>query len=456
MRNRTVAVVATLLVVAAGAATATGVGATGPTASTGSTHLADGSSAVPDGPSTGSAAAVDRSATVGGGPSAGSSPAATPPGGSIRDQVETDEIRLRIDVDENGNARWTVEYFTRLDDENTTAAFESLQDDIRANPEDYTARFAERIRNTVQSAENATGREMSASNFEVDTRQTETGFGVIAYTYTWTNFARVEAGGDRLVIGDAIDGYLLDDKSTMIISWSEGYERTSVDPGPDSTSELGVSWEGDRTDFLPGQPRVTVERSAGTTGTTGTTGATGTTQPGGGDTGDGGGDGGINATTVLLVLVVLGVAAVGIFYFTRSGGTSAPVPVPDDDGNDGAGDGTDAGTEPATAEEDDDEEAAIDEELLSNEERVLRLLERNGGRIKQQEVVQELGWTEAKTSQVVSGMRDEGTIDGFRLGRENVLTLPDVDQGPAPDDGEDGEDGEDGDDGDDDRSWNQI
>jgi len=66
-------------------------------------------------------------------------------------------------------------------------------------------------------------------------------------------------------------------------------------------------------------------------------------------------------------------------------------------------------------------------ELLSNEERVLRLLEDRGGRIKQQEVVSELEWTEAKTSQVVSGLREDGAIDVFRIGRENVLALPEDD-----------------------------
>ena len=61
--------------------------------------------------------------------------------------------------------------------------------------------------------------------------------------------------------------------------------------------------------------------------------------------------------------------------------------------------------------------------LLSNEERVVETLRRLGGRAKQQQVVQELGWTDARTSQVVSKLRDEGSIEGFRLGRENVLIL---------------------------------
>jgi hypothetical protein len=47
--------------------------------------------------------------------------------------------------------------------------------------------------------------------------------------------------------------------------------------------------------------------------------------------------------------------------------------------------------------------------------------------MKQQAVVEELDWTDAKTSKVVSALRDAGELESFRLGRENVLSLPDAD-----------------------------
>ncbi|MFB6198569.1 MAG: helix-turn-helix transcriptional regulator, partial [Halobacteriaceae archaeon] len=67
------------------------------------------------------------------------------------------------------------------------------------------------------------------------------------------------------------------------------------------------------------------------------------------------------------------------------------------------------------------------EELMSNEEKVIQLLEENGGRVKQQTIYEELGWTEAKTSQVLSGMREDGQVEVFRIGRENVVRLPEED-----------------------------
>ncbi|WP_423751014.1 helix-turn-helix transcriptional regulator [Salinirarus marinus] len=89
------------------------------------------------------------------------------------------------------------------------------------------------------------------------------------------------------------------------------------------------------------------------------------------------------------------------------------------DGEDGDG-GTAAGAP---------SESDAGEDLLSNEERVLKFVEERGGRVKQQEIVQAFDWTEARTSQILRDLRDDGELEGFRLGRENVLKLPDDESG---------------------------
>jgi len=70
------------------------------------------------------------------------------------------------------------------------------------------------------------------------------------------------------------------------------------------------------------------------------------------------------------------------------------------------------------------DEPTKEKDLLSSEEHVLRELERNNGRMKQQTLVESLDWTEAKTSRTVNKMHDEESIDKYRLGRENVIALP--------------------------------
>ncbi|PSP74628.1 hypothetical protein BRC70_02215 [Halobacteriales archaeon QH_6_68_27] len=69
-------------------------------------------------------------------------------------------------------------------------------------------------------------------------------------------------------------------------------------------------------------------------------------------------------------------------------------------------------------------DTAPPDELLSDEERVLGLLEDNGGRMKQQDVKESLGWSRTKTSNVVNDLQDAGKVEVYRLGRENTLALP--------------------------------
>lgn len=313
-------------------------------------------------------------------------------------QVDPDTVLLRVNLQSDGTAAWRVEYRLRLDDENSTEAFESLRADIEANQSEYEDRFRNRMQPTVTDAEETTGREMSLQNVTVRVTNTTIPqqYGVIEYSFVWTNFAEID--DDRLVAGDAISGLFLDDETTLIIGWPSGYELVAVSPEPHETRDRAVVWEG-RLDFADGEPRVVVTESPGppTVGTS--TDETPTNGTGDGDQA-GGLPWGVIAVGIVIGLVVVGGA--GWLYSTRDGGVSV----------DGPGDGGDG---------------APPEDLLSNQERVLRVLEDHGGRIKQQQVASELGWTDAKTSQIVGDLRDDGEIEVFRLGRENVISLPEED-----------------------------
>jgi uncharacterized membrane protein len=77
----------------------------------------------------------------------------------------------------------------------------------------------------------------------------------------------------------------------------------------------------------------------------------------------------------------------------------------------------------------DEENGGIDPELLSDEERVEHLLEQHGGRMRQADIVSETDWSDAKVSQLLSRMAEEGSVEKLRLGRENVISLPDGEDG---------------------------
>lgn len=68
---------------------------------------------------------------------------------------------------------------------------------------------------------------------------------------------------------------------------------------------------------------------------------------------------------------------------------------------------------------------------LTAEEYVRRGLDRHGGRLRQQEIVQRTGWSEATTSRTLSAMEDAGQVIRIRIGRENIVCLPHATPGSA-------------------------
>jgi hypothetical protein len=328
-------------------------------------------------------------------------------------ELQPDDVLIEVQVAADGSATWRVEYRVRLDDANVTEAFESLRTDVRQNESTYARPFADRMRTTVADAENATGREMAVENVTVsaERRQIPQDYGVVTYQFHWVGFA--ETNESAIVAGDALSGFFLDSQTTLLISWPEGYEPETVSPDPTERRAQSVVWVGPM-DFATGEPTLVVSTADGS-------GAGTTTAPGDGTT-----SGGLSPLLLGLALVAVALVAVGVVYY-RSGGRTGSTGGErgDEESGGGAAEATDheGGGDAAEA------PPEPPEELLSNEERVLRLLRQRGGRMKQQEVAGALDWTDAKTSQVVRQMREEGQLDAFRLGRENVLSLPDEGDG---------------------------
>lgn len=316
----------------------------------------------------------------------------------LQQTVDPDLVNLNVEIHEDGDATWKIEYLVRLRTENETQAFEDLMADVEENESAFLDRFESRMATTVSDAAEATGRNMSAQDFAISAEIRTLGnrYGVLTYTFTWTNFAAVQ--DDTITAGDALEGFFLDEQTTLQFAWPEGYELSAVSPEPTSVRDQSVVWQG-QLDFASGQPRLSIVPATGTTTTTEET--TVTTSPGTTETTDPDEETSI-WVWILGGIVVLAILAGALWYLRERGG--APGPVVDED----------HGDEPPA-------------DLMSNEERVEQFLESQGGRSKQQEIVEGLGWTEAKTSQVLSDMQESGRIEKFRIGRENVVKLPDTD-----------------------------
>lgn len=313
--------------------------------------------------------------------------------------VDPDTVVLAADVAEDGSATWRVEYRVRLDDENTTAAFEDLQADIQDNRSRYVDRFERRMQATVADAENATGREMSVEDVSIEAsiEQLPQEYGVVTYTFTWTSFAAVD--GNQLTVGDALSGFYLDEETSLVISWPDGYETRLVSPEPDERGDSSVTWTGPRT-FARDEPRVVVAPES----------------------------------ALPVSLPLLGLAALvvllggGLVWYTQRGDRDEAPPAAGTAADQGAGSGGGAAAGTAAG---GGAAAGVDDEppseLLSPQERVLKLVRQRGGRMKQTEITDELDWSAARTSQVVGDLREDGDLETFRLGRENVVRLPEDD-----------------------------
>ncbi|OYR56226.1 helix-turn-helix transcriptional regulator [Halorubrum halodurans] len=362
-----------------------------------------------------------------------------------QEEIDPDDVLITAAVDADGDAVWTIEYRVRLSTSDEERAFEEFRTDLEANPAAYADRFRGRMETTVNESASATGREMSVSNVSVtaERREIPQEYGIVTYRFRWGGFAAVEDG--RIAAGDAIDGLFLDEESSLIVSWPDSHELETASPAPAETRDGSVVWVGP-VDFAGGEPRIAAVPdsvvnsipsglpllAAGLLVVLGGAAAYARRERGSSTTSSGASPAESGAAST---------AGAGDVEGRPDDGSGSAV-VDDPDGSTGAG-STDEGSaegdpaEGAPTDEDppdgDGGTPPVDAELLSNEEQVLRLIEREGGRMKQKRVAEELDWTAAKTSQVVTGLRDEGDLEGFRLGRENVLRLPGEDDGDSAD-----------------------
>lgn len=317
--------------------------------------------------------------------------------------VPTDETVTSVEIDENGDAVFELELRTRLDTQERREAFETFESEVEQNPENYLSSFRASVIPIVEEARNQTEREMSASNFTIETaiEPLPVERGVVRYTFEWSGFAEVDGGGadatQEIRAGDVLSAYILSEGDSLVFLYPKDYSVDSVNPEPDTHDSGETRWDGPR-DFSEEQPRLTLVES--TDGTV--------------DSVDTGGEDGTEETpeSSSLPLYVYGVVLVALLsagavvYHRRR-----PVE-----------------SEQERGEETPDEAEEEVFENIPDDERILSIVEGEGGRMKQKHVVEETGWSEAKVSQVTSRLEDEDKIRKLRMGRENILEIQDKEE----------------------------
>ncbi|SFC51104.1 hypothetical protein SAMN05444422_109156 [Halobiforma haloterrestris] len=383
------------------------------------------------------------------------------------DSRNFDTTSFEITVYENGSARWTFRYEQRFsgDDaaeqrtnfEEFAAQFDPDSDadpdaDSDGDGEDGSdgevpplyERFVNQAEAMTDTGAEATDRKMEATDFD-RAAYVEEGLnpvGVVEMSFTWIGFAETvdseDTDGDRIVVGDVFQGIYIAEDQSIVVQPGDDLEFRTVEPegryvGQSLENADSVSWTGER-EFIDGRPRVVLE-SAGDGGSAGAS-----TTPDSPPMSSVGGDNGSWLLTAgIAVAVVFGAAGAIVWYRRRSDGNTPDAPSsansttsgPDPTGTAEAGDAPpqatateSAGSTSASSGSDDaTTEPLPDDELLTDEDRVVKLIRENGGRMKQVNIVEETGWSKSKVSMLLSDMEEEDTISKLRVGRENIISL---------------------------------
>ncbi|MFC6826822.1 helix-turn-helix transcriptional regulator [Halopelagius fulvigenes] len=359
--------------------------------------------------------------------------------GAVRAQTsssldQSPETVMRVALRADQSAKWRVEVRYQLNDENETRAFEKIGREYERGESDVGV-DADLFRNIAAQASDTTGREMEIRNATYDYSVND-GTGTLSMSFVWTNFLK-EGEGRSLRLGDVFlvpsDQSestptwlsLMGENQRMIIHPPEGY-TTNTTSIPVKQQSNAIILEGP-SDFNDDERLVVTYRQ---------TARERFEWPlylGGG----------------AVVLVALAVGAAVVLRSRRDGGADAPANATDGSRPGGATAATNGGTpaggavpagdsdengdavagpiDPGPGDGGNADEDEVDVSLLSDEERVEYLLEQNGGRMKQANIVKETGWSDAKVSQLLSAMADDGRVTKLRLGRENLISLPDGD-----------------------------
>jgi len=276
-----------------------------------------------------------------------------------------------IAISSDGSATWTIERKTLLENENQTAEFSSLffrssVDTLQEFSDNVTA-LLNRIWLRVEREE------MYAEDFKLTASisQTDSGtYGIVKYKFNWVGFAE-KANESEIVVGDVFlkETFMFGD-GTLIITYPENYD-VAASPKPNATSEHTLKWY--TTENLQERtPRIILTRKPV-------------------------GIGSFLAENLLFLIVL--VAATGI------GATSLIVF--------------------RSRKQREKKEFQIEKlpREIEDKEKIIELLKESGGSLYQSDITKKLGFSKAKTSQILSSMEEEGIIKRKKHGREKLVTL---------------------------------
>ncbi len=284
-----------------------------------------------------------------------------------------------INVKDDGTAVWYVEYRTQLVTKEDFDAFENYTGQLKPV---YLNEFRDLMQKSVSTASNATSRKMMAGGFtgEASVQTAPTGnYGVVHYSFTWTDFARMDVD-KNMYLGDVfVGGLYLSKDNTLIIQYPSGFTVKQVTPQADLVRD-GMIWYGLRS-FNAGEPNIVLLRPS------------------------------ISWMPYALALIILAAGAVFIFKIRRN--KVQVISAPSGEGMDTAGEKL--------------HEEAVDmantADMMDLEDRIVAMLKDRGGSLYQSDIVKKLDLPKSTVSSALNGLHAKNIIQKIKKGRENLIRL---------------------------------
>lgn len=333
--------------------------------------------------------------------------------------VNADKTITRVNLDSDGDAGVVIEKYVRLQNESDEERFS----EATKYPYQIENSYESSTQELVDSADQQTNRRMewSGGKLTIETVEIPRKWGVVKYRFNWTGYAN--PSNESLDTRPSLSGYILSTDDALSINYPTKYNPNETNPPVDSFTNNSVTWEGPR-HFDDGQPYITLRED--TPRPTNNSSIPTQDSSGADEAQEKPSTGGTDTTTYLLLILMAGALALGasaLLYLYRHQTpeqTQGPAPA-EPPGTTGQRSSDAQNEEQVTG-----SPASMEDEVgdvLTDEERVIRLVESAGGRVKQKQINEETGWSSAKVSKLTSKLEDEGRIEKLRMGRENILEL---------------------------------
>jgi uncharacterized membrane protein len=272
-----------------------------------------------------------------------------------------DYYTYSVNVRSDGSALWKIIQFSDINA--ATTGWDSYQ---------------QKIIDLVNQAAHYTNRAMTVDDSSIELSTTMSSESKITeYSFVWLNFSAFE--GDKLVIGDVfqVDGLFdqLFGEASFELTYPEGYTPQSVVPPPYQRLDDLNSLKWARTqDLAPGNGLIVLTLT-------------------------GSGVGGVEIPLSFIVLALVAVAVPvcigGFLVFRKHRNSGNPQGI----------------------------KITSSKAIESDEDKILKLLKTSGGTMRQTEITERLGFSKAKTSQLLTALESSGVLARYKKGRDKIVTV---------------------------------